>query len=216
MQEPTQKPWGIILGIVLVASVLGGGLAWILGQSNSTQSSNPQTTETPIPSPTTTGAVSPTVAFSPTVTNPPVPTTDGTAQPYWLKKSTSKTEYIPQKGPIVAAKPSDAEALDQAFKQLLSGPDDTGTSTTIPKGTKLLNLALKADGVHVDLSKEFTAGGGSESMKGRLGQILYTATSLKADTPVWISVEGKPLEVLGGEGLAVDQPLTRTVFEKEY
>jgi spore germination protein GerM len=68
----------------------------------------------------------------------------------------------------------------------------------------------------VDLSQEFTAGGGSASMTGRVAQILYTATSINPNTNVWIDVEGKRLEVLGGEGLVLDQPLTRQNFEKNF
>jgi spore germination protein GerM len=96
------------------------------------------------------------------------------------------------------------------------GPTDKGFTTTIPKETKLKAVSLEADGVHVDLSKQFTTGGGSTSMTGRVAQILYTATSLDPTTKVWINVEGKPLEVLGGEGLELEQPLTRENFKKNF
>ena len=108
------------------------------------------------------------------------------------------------------------KSLEKAIELLLAGPADTTNGTTIPEGTKLINLNLAKDGIYVNLSQEFTLGGGSASMKGRLGQIIYTATSVNPDAQVWISIEGEPLEELGGEGLSVNQPMTRQLFEQYF
>jgi spore germination protein GerM len=75
---------------------------------------------------------------------------------------------------------------------------------------------VREDGVHINLSKEFTMGGGTASMTARVAQVLYTATSLNPNAQVWLSIEGEPLKTLGGEGLLIEQPLTRKSFEQEF
>ncbi len=143
------------------------------------------------------------------------PTDAQTVQVYWVKDAIGKFEGIPTKVAVKQADKPDA-TLQAAFNSLLAGPKDTTVSSEIPKGTKLRSLSVKNDEVYVDLSREFTSGGGSSSMTSRLGQVIYTATSLKPNTKVWISVEGKPLELLGGEGLEVSQPSTRQIFDKNF
>ena len=108
--------------------------------------------------------------------------------------------------------------LTLAFADLMTGPTDSNgeAATTIPEQTELVALTVEADGVHVDLSNEFTVGGGSASMIGRLAQVVYTATTLEPETPVWISVDGSPLTLLGGEGLEVRQPVTRSDLEEDF
>ncbi|MEO0854851.1 MAG: hypothetical protein AAFY15_15310, partial [Cyanobacteria bacterium J06648_11] len=54
------------------------------------------------------------------------------------------------------------------------------------------------------------------SMLGRVTQVLYTATSQDVDAEVWISVEGKEVDVLSGEGLLLEQPLTRASFAPSF
>ncbi|MEG3990002.1 GerMN domain-containing protein [Microcoleus sp. S28C3] len=138
-----------------------------------------------------------------------------TVQVYWVKDASGKFEGVPTKVAVKQADKPDA-TLQAAFNSLLAGPKDANVSSEIPNGTKLRGLSVKNDGVYVDLSAEFTSGGGSNSMTGRLGQVIYTATSLQPNTKVWISVEGKPLELLGGEGLEVAQPSTRQSFDKNF
>jgi spore germination protein GerM len=136
-------------------------------------------------------------------------------QVYWLKPTGNTIELAPLTLKLSASNNSQA-LLDAALNKLLAGPTDPSAVTTIPQGTSLRSVTIKQDGVHVDLSKEFTSGGGSTSMIGRLGQVIYTATSLNPNTPVWISVEGKSLKTLGGEGLVLEQPLTRDRYQKDF
>jgi spore germination protein GerM len=236
MQDPNSERRGL-LGIfflfVILSMAVGGGTAWFTW--NALQSSNPQPTQAsspqstpsnvlpgPIQLPTQLNPVSPasptptpTAAASPQPTQSPLAANTQTAKVYWLRSAANKTELASANiaTPIGDSTP---RTLTTAFENLLAGPADVSVTTTIPTGTKLLGLKIAPDGIHVDLSKEFKAGGGTESMKGRVGQVVFTATSLQPRANVWISVEGKPLEVLGGEGLVIDQPLTRTNYEQNF
>ena len=134
------------------------------------------------------------------------------AQVYWIGKNLDLLAV-----PVTVDKSANSEGqLAGMLRRLLAGPQNPEQTTTIPQGTKLLSVDRKLNGIHINLSQEFTNGGGSASMTGRLGQILYTATSLNPKEKVWLNVEGKPLKVLGGEGIMVEQPLTRKYFEANF
>jgi spore germination protein GerM len=105
------------------------------------------------------------------------------------------------------------------MQKLLAAQPGEDLSSTIPKGTKLRSLEVRSDGVHVNLSREFRSGGGSTSMIYRIAQTIYTASSLNPDEKIFISIEGQPIDrdyPLGGEGLILRQPITRTQFNKDF
>lgn len=49
-------------------------------------------------------------------------------------------------------------------------------------------------------------------MMGRVAQIVYTATRFEDVDSVRFFLEGAPLDVLGGEGLIIDEPQTRSAW----
>ncbi|HEY9771648.1 MAG TPA: GerMN domain-containing protein [Coleofasciculaceae cyanobacterium] len=109
------------------------------------------------------------------------------------------------------------QILETALETLLARPpQDSAYTTAIPQGTKLISVNKDQKGIHLNLSQEFTSGGGSAAMTSRLAQVIYTTTSSEPKTPVWINVEGQPLETLGQEGLIVNQPMTRQDFKNNF
>ena len=120
-------------------------------------------------------------------------------------------------GPYLAAvsRPGIGD-LGEALVSLLEGVTKEeammGLSSTIPEGTKLLGVEVVEGVALVDLSLEFKSGGGSLSMMGRVAQIVYTATRFEEVDSVRFLLEGTPLDVLGGEGLIIDEPQTRTAW----
>lgn len=216
-QQGRRVPTGVLAGLAALVLVAGGGTAWLVRNSQTT-SEVPVVTPTVIPTtaPTAQPTETPTTPVQPTpATQATQPAAQQTAQIFWLKDTGTSTELVPV--PVGQNKADKPEAnLQVAFNNLLAGPTDAANSSAIPPGTKMRSLAVKNGGVYLDLSRDFKAGGGSSSMIARLAQVLYTATSLEPNAKVWISVEGEPLELLGGEGLEVPQPLTRDIFQKEY
>lgn len=117
--------------------------------------------------------------------------------------------------PIAVKAKNNEEAIATALKNIISEKQENLYSA-IPEGTQILSLAIANNDIRLNLSKDFTTGGGSASMRGRLIQLLYTATSLNPNANLFLSVEGKPLESLGGEGVEVTQPLRRQSFALEF
>lgn len=195
---------GVLSGIILI------GLPF--GLSGCLETDTPKTGSSP-------ASVAPSSEPSPTAV--PVDTPAATASPtaelkvYWLRSNGKKLELAPT-GVAIAAGNTPSEQLKATVERLLKGPANSDVTSSIPDGTKLNSLKIAKDGVHIDLNKTFTSGGGSTSMQARLGQVIYTASCLNATEPVWISIDGEPLAVLGGEGLEVSQPMTRDDFKKGF
>lgn len=189
---------GAIAAVSAVVVAVGGGVAWF-----TTHSSNTPTPSNP------SGRIE-----QPAQPSTRQPANEQTPNVYWLKPTNKNVTLVPQ--PVRVASIRANQPLEAAFQSLLAGPTEGTDSTTIPKGTKLLGLKAENDEVHVNLSEDFTSGGGSTSMMGRVGQVVYTATTLNPKAKVYIDVNGKPLDVLGGEGVELQQPLTRESFQKNY
>jgi len=140
--------------------------------------------------------------------------TEKSVQIYWLKTVDNKIELAA--APIALNEAQPNVILKAAFEKMLQGSTDPTLTSTIPANTRLQDLKIQPDGIHVDLSSEFKTGGGSTAMMGRVAQVIYTATTLDPKAPVWISVNNDPLDVLGGEGLVLDQPMTRQEFDQNF
>lgn len=218
-------PLGVLAGMATIVLASGGATAWLTWRSLNPK---PPVAEFPtlltkpevVPDlPTDSAAVPTTPAPAETPVKQPtevVPTPDTTAEVYWLKDTEGRLVLSAEPVELSAAAPE--QQLKTMFETLLtkSGDPEQGAFTTIPEKTQLLDLTVEPDGVHVNLSAEYQTGGGSASMMGRLGQVIYTASTLDPNTDVWISVDGKPLTLLGGEGLEVSQPMTREAFEDAF
>src|SRR5660397_255121 len=88
-----------------------------------------------------------------------------------------------------------------------------GLYTSIPANTAYLALDISKGIATVDLSQEYASGGGSLAMMMRLTQVVYTLTQFDTVSGVRFQLDGKPVEVFGGEGIVLDHPIDRSDYE---
>ena len=188
-----------ITGIILAA---GGGAAWWAKSALD----NRNVVSKPSPAP----------IVEPKVPEIPEPITEEkVVKISWLDPTDESIELVSNSMTFAKSVKSE-RVLSAALETLFDSPPPNPYTTAIPKGTKLLDLTTDKKGIHLNLSREFTSGGGSASMSSRLAQVIYTATGSNPDKPVWISIEGKPLTSLGEEGIIVNQPMTRKEFDNNF
>ena len=154
---------------------------------------------------------------SPSASNPPpagsVPTT------VYLFLADERGE--PGLVPVARTMPDSAALAPATLEALLAGPTEDEAAapnhllTAIPTGTRALGLVLDGNVATVDLSGEFGSGGGSESMLGRVAQVVYTLTALPGIEAVVFRIDGRPVEALGGEGVVLDEPQTRDDYTEQ-
>jgi len=104
-----------------------------------------------------------------------------------------------------------------ALSALLAGPTQaeraSGLTTAIPGDTRPNGVTIANGIAHVDLTSDFESVGGSRSQQLRLAQVVYTLTQFPTVKGVLFELDGRRVDVLGGEGVIVDQPVTRKDFK---
>ncbi|HUQ78976.1 MAG TPA: Gmad2 immunoglobulin-like domain-containing protein [Patescibacteria group bacterium] len=112
--------------------------------------------------------------------------------------------------------PATKSVATAAITSLFAGPTGAETSrsisTAIPDGSRLLGISITNGVATIDLSSEFESGGGSASVQGRLGQVVYTLTQFPSIKSVVFQIEGKSAEIFSGEGIVLDKPVGRADY----
>ncbi len=119
-----------------------------------------------------------------------------------------KREYSPE---------IDGSKIKFAISSLILGPTKSektaGIYSEIPVGTEIIDIDERSNVVIINLSRQFEYGGGTDSVYKRLYQIIKTARR-NTDKPVYLYIEGKQADVIGGDGIMISQPLTETSLDE--
>jgi spore germination protein GerM len=141
----------------------------------------------------------------------------------WFATAHLPSESVPAREylfPVWREAPRTAAVGAQALRLLLAGPmvaemqPGVNATSAIPPGTRLLGLDIAGGTATVDLTSEFESGGGSASMFVRLAQVVYTLTEFDTVRRVRFALDGKPVDVFSGEGIVLDEPVTREDYEE--
>lgn len=107
--------------------------------------------------------------------------------------------------------------LEYAIKELLKGPNivekSTGAYSEVPKTTKLLGVKQSGNKVIIDFNSDFQYGGGTDSVYSRMMQLIKTSLANTKGKQIYLHLDGKQVNVIGGEGIMISQPLTEKSLE---
>ena len=107
-------------------------------------------------------------------------------------------------------------SLKSVISSLLKGPDSDerkmGVYSEIPNGTKLLSVINTDEKIIINFNSEFQYGGGTDSINNRLRQLVKTVMAVHPDKNIYLYIEGKQVDVMGGDGVMITQPLNVSDF----
>lgn len=110
----------------------------------------------------------------------------------------------------------DGSKLRFSVYALMNGPKpeekQKGVYTEIPQDAHVINISELSDKVIVNLNSDFVDGGGADSLYKRLYQLIKTV-KLNSILPVYLYIDGKRADVVGGEGIMLAQPLSNSSLE---
>lgn len=133
---------------------------------------------------------------------------------YFIKTRANGDRYLT---PVARNLPENESALEFSVKELLKGPSGVeaaqGLHSAIPNDVKLLGVKETKNSVIIDLSSNFGSGGGSDSIYSRMRQLIKTSL-YNTDKSVYLYINGKKADMLGGEGITFSQPLSENSLDE--
>ena len=113
--------------------------------------------------------------------------------------------------------PQGHSKLKFALNQLIVGPSayekKLGVYSEIPGNVKILGIVESKNKIIIDVSGNIQTGGGADSLYSRIKQLIKTALANCPNKPVYLYIDGKQAEVLGGEGIMISQPLSENSLD---
>ena len=114
-------------------------------------------------------------------------------------------------------KTENGQQLSFAVSRLIEGPNqierEKGIYSEIPTGTKVISVVETDKKAIVNLTSAFDQGGGTDGLYKRLYQLVKTVNK-NTKLPVYLYIDNKQADVIGGEGLMINQPLNERVFNE--
>jgi len=137
-------------------------------------------------------------------------TEKNTVNIYFMKK-VGQQEFVMK--PVKRIFSGENSKISFVINELLKAPTEEeqkqGYYSEIPPETKLIAITEDSKEVVINLSKDFESFGGSTSMSYRYKQLVNTALNAEKKKPVFLELNGKRVNYIGGEGVLVNQPLSK-------
>lgn len=123
---------------------------------------------------------------------------------------TFRLEAVGRQSSASSAEERARAAVEQLARGPSGGEEERGLSSAVPPDTQVKSVRFSHGIVRIDLSQEFESGGGSSDMQARLYQLFYSLTQPREVEGVVLLVEGREVDVFGGEGIMVESPWLRS------
>ncbi len=119
---------------------------------------------------------------------------------------------------VKRAVPSGKNELRYALTQLVAGPSQyeksVGVYSEIPKNVQIMGVVESDKKIIIDVSGNIQTGGGADSLYSRFKQLIKTAIANSSPKkPIYLYIDGKQAEVIGGEGIMITQPLSENSLD---
>lgn len=140
---------------------------------------------------------------------------DSSVTVFFTKVTNTKDTYVA----VSRRKPQNytGSDIEYATKTLLQGPtkyeSSQGICSEIPNNTRLIWLKETPNKVIINLSDGFGFGGGGDSLYKRMYQLIKTVNH-NTRKPVYLYINGKQADMIGGEGLMLKQPLRKDSLDE--